>query len=302
MASPLIIGTRGSQLALTQTRMVAQAIQTANPGLSVDIRVMKTTGDRTTDAPLVSFGGEGVFVRELERALLAGEIDLAVHSLKDLPTALPDGLAIAAVPERADVRDALISREGSRLDGLPAGARIGTSSPRRRAQLLAYRPDLRCADIRGNIDTRLRKLAESGEFDAIVLACAGLDRMGWGDRIHERIPCAVCLPAVGQAALAVEARAADDRVIAPASKITHAPTERAVTAERAFLQAAGGGCHTPAGAWGRMDGPALVLDGVLAAPDGAWAVRDAVAGPPERAETLGEALARRILERVPGTA
>lgn len=298
MSSSLLIGTRGSQLALAQTLSVVRTLQSANPGLAVETRTVTTKGDRITDAPLSAFGGEGVFVKELERALLAGEIDLAVHSLKDMPTAVPDGLIIAAVPERADVRDALIAKQASGLDSLPHGALIGTSSLRRRAQMLFYRPDLRITNLRGNLDTRLRKLAET-DLDAILLAAAGLDRMGWSDRITERFSCDICLPAVSQGALAIETRQDDEAVIAAVRRLNHELTVTAVTAERAFLRALGGGCQMPIGAWARREGPMLRLDGVVAQTDGAWLIRDAVAGPPEEPEHLGARLAAVLLERMP---
>ncbi|MBM3262933.1 MAG: hydroxymethylbilane synthase [candidate division Zixibacteria bacterium] len=300
--SSLIVGTRGSALALTQTRHTVSEIETAVSGLAVEIRIVKTIGDRTTDASLSSFGGQGVFVREIETALLNGEIDAAVHSLKDLPVALPVGLTIAAVSRRADARDALISKKGLSLTELPRGAVIATGSPRRRAQLAAFRPDLQFADIRGNIDTRLKKLVESPDLDAIVLACAGLDRMGWGDRITERISPDICLPAVGQGALAIETRENDKRVVAVVHRIDDPDTERAVSAERAFLRHAGGGCHTPLGAWARVTGQSLTLDGMMAAPDGAWLVRDIVEGAASDAETLGARLAEKILRRSPESA
>ena len=299
MTSFFIIGTRGSQLALTQTNMVARAIEAANPDLTMDVQILKTKGDQVTDVPLASFGGEGVFVKELERALLSGEIDMAVHSLKDLPTTLPEGLVIASTPERADVRDALIAKQVDRLEALPEGACVATSSPRRRAQLLAYRPDLRLSDIRGNIDTRLKKLTEVDDLDAIILAAAGLDRLGWGDRITERIDCEVCMPAVSQGALAIETRMDDDRTIAAVSRINHVITHQAILGERAFLRGIGGGCHTPVGAWGRIQDNTLRLDGILAALDGSWMVRDTVSGTPEAADESGRQLADMILNKAP---
>lgn len=299
MTSSLTIGTRGSQLALTQTNMVARAIEAANPGLTIEIHILKTKGDQVTDVPLSSFGGEGVFVKELERALLSGEVDMAVHSLKDLPTTLPEGLIIASTPERADVRDALIAKQANRLDALPEGACVATSSPRRRAQLLAYRPDLQLTDIRGNVDTRLKKLTDDEDLDAIILASAGLDRLGWGDRITERIDCAVCMPAVSQGALAIETRQDDNRTIAAVGKINHLPTSQAVLGERTFLRDIGGGCHTPIGAWGRIQEEVFRLDGVLAALDGRWIVQDTVSGSPEKVEELGRQLADLIREKAP---
>jgi hydroxymethylbilane synthase len=240
-----------------------------------------------------------VFVKELERALLSGEIDMAVHSLKDLPATLPEGLVIASTPERADARDALIAKQVDRLEALPEGACVATSSPRRRAQLLAYRPDLRLTDLRGNIDTRLKRLTEADGLDAIILAAAGLDRLGWGDRITERIDCEVCMPAVSQGALAIETRVDDDRTIAAVSRINHVITHQAILGERAFLRGIGGGCHTPVGAWGRIQENTLHLDGILAALDGSWMVRDTVSGAPEEADESGRQLADKILNKAP---
>lgn len=312
MSSSITIGTRGSRLALVQAHSVAKDIETANRDLTVHVRVLKTRGDADRDASLDTFGGEGVFVKELERALISGEIDAAVHSLKDLPTILPDGLAIAAVPERVDARDALISRGGTRLDDLPPGARIATGSPRRRALLQHYRPDLRFTGIRGNIDTRLKKLEEAGGpdgpdgpdgardsdgLDAIVLAVAGLQRLGWADRISEPLSPDLCMPAVGQGALAIEARLDDERTLTAVGNIEHRPSRQAVMAERAYLHGIGGGCHTPVGAWGRIDGDVLRLDGVLAADDGSWIVRHALQGDPEDGPDLGRRLAEAVLAR-----
>ena len=306
MASSITIGTRGSRLALVQAHSVAGDLEAASDDLTVHVRVLKTKGDTDRDASLDTFGGEGVFVKELERALVSGEIDAAVHSLKDLPTTLPDGLVIAAVPERVDVRDALISRDGTGLDDLPEGAVIATGSPRRRAFLQHYRPDLRFTGIRGNIDTRLKKLDETGGAhgphgpDAIVLAVAGLQRLGWSDRISEVLSPEVCMPAVGQAALAIETRKDDERTLAAARNIEHLPSRQAVTAERAFLHGIGGGCHTPVGAWGRIEGGVLRLDGVLAADDGSWIVRHALRGQPEDGPDLGRRLAEVVMAQAPG--
>ncbi len=297
MSFSITIGTRGSRLALVQARSVAKALETVNRDLTVRVRTLKTKGDAETEASLATFGGEGVFVKELERALISGEIDVAVHSLKDLPTILPDGLVIAAVPERVDVRDALISRNGTGLDDLPRRARIATGSPRRRALLQHYRPDLRFTGIRGNIDTRLRKLEEPDGPDAIVLAVAGLQRLGWSDRISEPLSPDLCMPAVGQAALAIEIRQDDQRTLDAARNIEHLPSRRAVMAERAFLHGIGGGCHTPVGAWGRTDGGVLLLDGVLATDDGSRVVRRTLRGNPEDGPDLGRRLAEAVLKR-----
>lgn len=295
MASSLIIGTRGSRLALVQAHSVARDLEAGRDDLAVQVRVLTTKGDADRDASLDSFGGEGVFVKELERALTSGEIDAAVHSLKDLPTSLPGGLAIASVPERVDARDALISRDGTGLDDLPPGARVATGSPRRRAQLQHYRPDLRFTGIRGNIDTRLKKLAAPDGPDAIVLAVAGLQRLGWTDRISEILSPEVCMPAVGQAALAIEARKDDRPILEAALRIEDLPARQAVTAERSFLHHIGGGCHTPVGAWGRIEEASLVLDAVLAADDGGWLVRRSLRGQPEEGADLGRRLGEAVL-------
>ena len=297
MASSLIIGTRGSRLALVQAHSVARDLEAGQGGLSVQVRVLKTKGDSDRKASLDTFGGEGVFVKELERALVSGEIDMAVHSLKDLPTSLPDGLAIAAVPERVDVRDALISRDGARLDELPSGALVATGSPRRRSQLHHYRPDLRFSGIRGNIDTRLKKLEEPDGPDAIVLAVAGLQRLGWNDRISEILTPEVCMPAVGQAALAIETRKDDIPSLEAARRIEDLPARQAVMAERSFLYRIGGGCHTPVGAWGRIQGDYLELDAVLAADDGSWIARHGLRGLPEEGPELGRRLAEAVMEQ-----
>ncbi len=293
----LKIATRGSELALTQTKMVARMLQDTYPELSVEIRIFKTKGDRVTNAPLSSVGGEGLFVKELERALVAEEVDLAIHSLKDMPTVMKNGLMLASVLERGDVRDALISKHDGGFKALPKAARIGTSSPRRRAQMLGHRPDLTVVNIRGNLDTRLKKLEET-DLDAIVLAAAGLDRMGWGDRITERLSCEIILPAVGQGALAIQTRC-DNKVMPLVQTLNHDPTALAVTAERGFLYALSGGCQTPIGAWARFHGEALWVDGLVAATDGAWLVRDTIAGSPDDAEALGAQLAEQVQQKLP---
>jgi hydroxymethylbilane synthase len=289
MPQTILIGTRGSALALAQAEGVARQLR--DLGARVELRIIKTTGDRVQGPPEMP-AEKGVFVKEIEAALLAGEVRLAVHSLKDLPTDLKPGLLIAAVPLRADPRDALISR-GQRLADLPRGARVGTSSPRRRAQLLRVRPDLEMLPVRGNVDTRLRKLA-AGDYDAIVLAAAGLERLGLGGRIVERLACEVCLPAPGQGALAVEARAGDEEAIGIARRIEDAASRACVEAERALLAGLGGGCRVPIGALAEAEGAALRLRGVVASPDGARAVFGEKVGERERPQELGRLLAEDL--------
>lgn len=296
MARQFKIGTRGSRLARAQTDLVIAALRRAQPDLTLQVVEVRTEGDRQQATPLMSMAGRGVFVKELEAALLERRIDVAVHSLKDMPTEVPPDLVIAAVAERADPRDALVSRYGLALAALPAGARVGTSSPRRIAQLRARRPDLEFLPLRGNVDTRLRKVAE-GALDGLVLALAGLARLGLAGRAAEVISTDICLPAVGQGALALETRVADYECIALARLCDHAPTRLATAAERAFLHGLGGGCQTPIAAYAQIAGPDLVLDGLVAAPDGSRLVRDRIAGASDDADALGQDLARRLLAR-----
>lgn len=295
----LVIGTRASKLALQQTHWVARRIGELAPEVSLEVRTIVTHGDVDADTPLPALGGKGAFTQEIEAALLQGRIQMAVHSLKDLPTELPAGLVIGATPERGDARDALISREGRALAELPAGAVVGTSSLRRSAQLLALRPDLRIAPLRGNVDTRLRKLGE-GMYDAIVLAVAGLARLGLAGRITEHLAPEVMLPAPGQGALAVEARADDGETLALlAAALEHPATRAAVTAERALLTALGGGCHLPIAAYGEVapGTGVLRLRGLIAAADGRRSVRGEIGGPAADAARLGAALAEELLGR-----
>jgi hydroxymethylbilane synthase len=290
----LIIGTRGSKLALWQAEWVHARLREVEPGLSVSLKRIKTTGDKILDVPLATIGGKGLFVKEIEEALARADIDLAVHSLKDVPTRLPEGLEILAFPEREDPRDALISRHGLPFDRLPKGARIGTSSLRRQAQLLARRPDLSIVMLRGNLDTRLRKLDE-GEFDAIVLASAGLRRLGWSERVTEWLAPDVSLPAIGQGALGLEGRADDEFVRKLAARLDHRPTRIAVTAERALLERLEGGCQVPIAAHATIEGQILSVVGLVAAVDGRRVVRDSVQGSVEEAHSLGVRLAERLL-------
>ncbi len=287
----LRIGTRTSRLALAQAEGVAGALAAACPGLRCEIVGISTRGDRQLDQPLPAIGGKGLFTREIGDALLRREVDLAVHSLKDLPTSrsMP-GLAVAASPRRAPANDALLSADGSPLERLPQGARVGTSSPRRAAQLLAARPDLRPVSIRGNVGTRIRKLRD-GQADAIVVALAGLARLGRASEVTEVLPFDVMLPAPGQGALAIEIREDNAAAAELVALVAHAPTTTAVTAERALLQALGGGCSLPLGALARLDGDALSLRAVLLSLDGATACRAERTGPAAEPDALARALA-----------
>jgi hydroxymethylbilane synthase len=289
--SRIRIGTRGSALALWQANHVKERL--AALGHDADLRVIVTTGDRVLDRRLEDVGGKGAFLKEIEEALLAREVDLAVHSLKDVPTGLPEGLELCAVLERADPRDALLSN-GARLKDLRKGALVGTTSLRRRAQLGALRPDLVVLDLRGNVETRIRRLRE-GRFDAILLAMAGLARLGHLPVAAEALDPLAFVPAPGQGAIALESRRGDEAVLSAVAPLDHTPTARAVTAERAFLEALGGGCNVPLGAHAWTAGDGLELVGFVAAADGSCLLRGDARGPEPAA--LGRALARDLLER-----
>jgi len=286
----LVIASRGSQLALWQARWVSAQLTAA--GHECRIEIIKTTGDKITDVPLAQVGSKGLFTKEIEEALLDGRADLAVHSLKDLPTELPEGLVLAAVPEREDPRDAVV---GKPLAELPSGAKVGTSSLRRAAQLRKLRPDLVVESVRGNLDTRLRKLDE-GQYDAILLAAAGLKRLGWGARIAEILEPEQMCSAVGQGALAIETLASGAGRDACAV-LDHAATHAAVIAERGVLGALGGGCQVPIGAHATVTGGRLRLQAIVAAPDGSELVRAEAEGAAEDAEAVGRGLGAELLER-----
>jgi hydroxymethylbilane synthase len=291
----LVIGTRGSALALRQAGMVTMALRRRHPGMAIETRIIRTAGDREQQASLQAIGGQGVFVKEIEEALRRGEIDLAVHSLKDLPGGIAPDLVLAAVPKRADARDAVIARAGQRLADLPAGATIGTGAARRSAQVRALRPDCAVADLRGNVDTRLRKLHDpAGPYDAIVLALAGLRRLRRSGVVTEILPFDVMLPAPGQGALGLEVRADDAWARELLAPLDDPATSAAVTAERAFLAGLGGGCQAPIAALGRLRAGTLHLTGLLATPDGALH-RHSLTGPPSNAACLGKQLADEIL-------
>jgi len=293
MILPLRIATRKSQLALWQAEHVATLLRRAHAALEIELVPMLTQGDRIQDRSLAAIGGKGLFIKELEVALEERRADIAVHSMKDLPGDLPEGLGIAAVLERADPRDALLSAAPG-LGDLPRGARVGTSSLRRQAQLLAVRPDLKIETLRGNVDTRLRRL-DAGEMDAIVLACAGLIRLGLEPRITERLDPKICLPSVAQGVIGVECRNDDAATRALLGVLNHPATRVALDAERAFAHRLGGSCQSPIAAHARLDGARLVLEGLVAEPDGTRLFRDSLSGSIEAPADLGLKLAERIL-------
>jgi hydroxymethylbilane synthase len=290
----LRIGTRGSLLAKWQAEHVRKRLFAAS-GMEAEIVVIKTSGDKFANAPLTQIGGKGIFVKELEEALMEESIDIAVHSVKDIPTEIPSRLQFPAVLRREDVRDCMVSANGATLANLRPGARIGTGSLRRQSQLRHMRPDLDVRDLRGNVDTRLRK-AQSGEYDAILLAKAGLDRLGWSDRITETFAPEVFLPAVGQGAIAAECRLADAETAEVLAALDDAETRSAIIAERALLSAMQGGCQVPLGAWARQERGELVLEACVCSVDGSQYVRQRAAGSPENAAALGDQVARMLLE------
>jgi hydroxymethylbilane synthase len=300
MKASLIIGSRGSRLALWQAESIKATIESLHLQAQVHIEVIKTSGDVMKDAPLAMIGGRGVFTKEIEEALLDGRIDLAVHSLKDLPTTLPQGLAIVAITEREDARDALVlpacaTLEHPSIMKLPEGSVIGTSSLRRLAQLKHLRSGLGVKDLRGNVDTRLRKLDE-GQYSAVILAAAGLRRLGFAHRISAPLSTAEMLPAVGQGALAIETRIDDHAVIDLLAPLDHAPTRAACTAERALLRALGGGCQLPIAAHAVVSGAHLRIEGLVAGLSGELVIRDAQEGTASDAERVGETLGARLLK------
>jgi hydroxymethylbilane synthase len=290
----VVIGTRGSALARWQTSSVMAALREMNPGLEVKERIIVTEGDLVADRPLANAGGKGLWVKEIEAEMLSGAIDLAVHSMKDVPGELAPGLAIVATPKRADARDAVVSRAGHKLAQLPASARVGTTSLRRAFQLRALRPDLEILDLRGNLDTRLRKVAQ-GVVDAAILACAGLDRLGLADRISERLAVERMLPAVGQGALALETRADDEEMRVLCAPLDDRDTAIAVRAERAFLAQLGATCRTPVGGYAFLFGESVVLHARIGSPDGTKVLSDQAAGTWEQAEDVGRGLAETML-------
>ena len=290
------IGTRGSALALWQANWVKDQLETRHPGLSVELVKIKTKGDKILDTALAKVGGKGLFVKEIEDALIRNETHLAVHSMKDVPADLPEGLIIDAIPEREDVRDAFIAREVSTWKDLPQGARVGTSSLRRQSQLLSRRPDLTMIPLRGNVETRLKKL-ETENLDAVVLAVAGIKRMKLEDRITEYFSDDIMLPAIGQGALALEVREDDREVRELIRFLKHPDTETAMAAERSFLRTLQGGCQVPIAALARVDGDTVRISGLVADTDGSSVFRDSAEGPADDAARIGSELAARILDQ-----
>jgi hydroxymethylbilane synthase len=287
------IGTRASQLALWQANWVKSELEKKYPGMEVTLTKIKTIGDKILDVPLAQVGGKGLFVKEIEEAMLRGEIDIAVHSMKDVPTDFPEGLGLHCITKREDPRDAVISRNVKFAD-LPQGARIGTSALRRQAQLLKVRPDLEMCIIRGNVETRIRKL-EDDKLDAVILAAAGLKRLGFTEKVAEYLDVDLSIPAIGQGALGIECRLADPLITETIAFFNHPATAYAVRAERALLKRCEGGCQVPIAAHGTVDGTTLRLVGFIAAVDGSRSVRGEISGPLEQCEQLGIQLADRLL-------
>jgi hydroxymethylbilane synthase len=290
----LTIGTRGSKLALWQSEYIKGLVEEIT-GLPVGLKIIKTTGDKILDVPLAKVGGKGLFTKELEVELAAGTVDLCVHSMKDVPTELPEGLYIAAMPPRVDPRDALVSGAGYTLETLPQGARVGTSSLRRIAQVRNLRPDVEIVDVRGNLDTRMRK-AENGEVDIVILASAGITRMGWADRITGYIPTGQMVSAVGQGAIGIEIREDDELMRDVMARIADTDTMTCVTAERVVMRTLEGGCQVPIGAYARIEGEKLVMDAIVGSVDGSTIVRYHLEGSPAEPEMLGAAMVDRLLD------
>jgi hydroxymethylbilane synthase len=298
MTPSIRIGTRGSRLALWQAEYIAGRLRALPEAPWVELVIVQTAGDQVHDRPLAQIGGEGVFTKEIQRAVLEGTADLAVHSLKDLPTTHVDGLILAAVPERGPAGDGFVSTRHRSFASLPEGAVLATSSPRRRAQVLHRRPDLRLVDIRGNVETRLRKLADPAEgLDALILAQAGLERLGLAQAITEILDPQWMFPAVGQGALGLECRASDRATAALAERLEHLPTRQAALGERSLLRALGGGCQVPVGAIATIAGDVLTLRGVVLQPDGRRRIEASIAGPRATPEDLGRRLAEDLLAR-----
>ena len=296
MRKEIRLGTRASALALWQAEWVKAELEKKYPGLTVPLTKIKTTGDKILDVPLAKVGGKGLFVKEIEEAMLAEEIDIAVHSMKDVPTFFPDGLHLSCITKREDARDALLSRNNVKFNDLPKGANIGTSSLRRQAQIMSIRPDFNIQQLRGNVDTRLRKLKE-GQFDAIILAAAGVKRLGLAENVTEYISPEISLPAIGQGALGIECRIDDRELNDMIAFFNHADTRTCVTGERALLRRLEGGCQVPIACYGQMQDGLLNLVGLVGSVDGKRIIKDSIMGPPEKAEKLGVTLAEKLLSQ-----
>ena len=296
MKPRLVIATRGSKLALAQSRWVKERLESLEPGLVVELRTVVTSGDRIQNVPLAKVGGKGLFVKEIEEAILAGEAHLAVHSVKDMPTLLPEGLTLASIPARADRRDALVSRDGLALGRLPAGAKIGTSSLRRKALLLSFRPDLEVISLRGNVDTRLRKM-EEGQVEAVVLAAAGLSRLGLTGRITEVLDPELMVPAVGQGALGLECGRDDPYTLSLLERLGDPRAMTEVRAERAFLARLEGGCQVPIACRTELRGESLFVEGLVAAEEGRPLIRAKRTGQATEAADLGREAAEEVLAK-----
>jgi hydroxymethylbilane synthase len=290
------IGTRASALALWQAEWVKSELEKKYPGMTVSLTKIKTTGDKILDVPLAQVGGKGLFVKEIEEAMLANEIDIAVHSMKDVPTMFPDGLHLSCITKREDARDALLTRNNMKFKDLPQGATIGTSSLRRQAQLMSIRPDFKIAQLRGNVDTRLRKLKE-GLFDAIILAAAGVRRLGLAENVSEYIDPSISLPAIGQGALGIECRVDDRELNDLIAFFNHQDTRTCVTGERALLRRLEGGCQVPIACYGQMMNGKLHLIGLVGSVDGKRIIKDTIEGEAEKAEKLGVTLAEKLLKQ-----
>ncbi len=296
MRKEIRIGTRASALALWQAEWVKSELEKKYPGMTVSLTKIKTTGDKILDVPLAQVGGKGLFVKEIEEAMLANEIDIAVHSMKDVPTLFPDGLHLSCITKREDARDALLTRNNMKFKDLPQGATIGTSSLRRQAQLMSVRPDFKIQQLRGNVDTRLRKLKE-GQFDAIILAAAGVRRLGLAENVSEYLDPAISLPAIGQGALGIECRVDDRELNDLIAFFNHQDTRTCVTGERALLRRLEGGCQVPIACYGQMMNGKLHLIGLVGSVDGKRIIKDTIEGEADKAEKLGVTLAEKLLSK-----
>lgn len=296
MRKEIRLGTRASALALWQAEWVKSELEKKYTGMTVSLTKIKTTGDKILDVPLAKVGGKGLFVKEIEEAMLANEIDIAVHSMKDVPTFFPDGLHLSCITKREDARDALLTRNNMKFKDLPQGANVGTSSLRRQAQLMNLRPDFNIQQLRGNVDTRLRKLKE-GQYDAIILAAAGVKRLGLAENVSEYLDPEISLPAIGQGALGIECRVDDRELNDLIAFFNHADTRFCVTGERALLRRLEGGCQVPIACYGQMQNGVLNLVGLVGSVDGKRIIKESIAGAPDKAEKLGVTLAEKLLSR-----